>query len=75
MTLTVAALPTLILGTLVLEDFFGIPGLGSLSITSIRTSDYLVVRAVTYAGSLLYLLGLLLTDICYALVDPRIKLK
>jgi len=74
-TLTVAALPTLILGTLVLEDFFGIPGLGSLSLTSIRTTDYTVVRAVTYAGSLLYLLGLLLTDICYALVDPRIKLK
>lgn len=74
-TLTVAALPVLIMGTLVLEQFFGIPGLGSMMLTAIRTSDFAVVRASTFVGALLYLSGLLLTDICYAAVDPRIKLK
>jgi len=74
-TLTVAALPALIMGTLVIEDFFGIPGLGSLALDAIRSSDFSVIRATTYVGSVLYLIGLILTDICYALVDPRIKLR
>lgn len=74
-TLTVAALPTLILGSLILEQFFGIPGLGDMALQAIRSSDFAVIRATTYVGSLLYLAGLLLTDLCYALVDPRIKLE
>ncbi|MDD2710134.1 MAG: ABC transporter permease [Verrucomicrobiae bacterium] len=74
-TLVVASLPFLIMGSLVLESFFGIPGLGNLTITAIRTSDFAVVRAVVYLGSLLYILGLLLTDICYAAVDPRIRFQ
>jgi peptide/nickel transport system permease protein len=74
-TLTVSSLPLLILGTLLVEDFFGIPGLGSLTMDAIHNYDYTTVRAVTFISSLLYLIGLLLTDICYALVDPRIKLK
>ncbi len=72
-TLVVASLPFLIMGTLVLESFFGIPGLGNLAINAIHTSDFSVVRADVYLGSLLYLLGLLLTDISYAAVDPRIR--
>jgi peptide/nickel transport system permease protein len=74
-TLIVAALPLLIMGTLVIEDFFGIPGLGNLAITAIHNADFAVVRADVYIASLLYLFGLLLTDICYALVDPRIRLR
>lgn len=74
-TLIVAALPLLIMGSLVIEDFFGIPGLGNLAINAIRNADFAVVRANVYLGSLLYLSGLLLTDLCYALVDPRIRLK
>jgi peptide/nickel transport system permease protein len=74
-TLTVAALPMLILGSLVLEQFFGIPGLGDMALQAIRSSDFAVIRATTYIGALLYLLGLLLTDICYAAVDPRVKLR
>ena len=73
-TVVVAALPSLILGSLVIESFFGIPGLGEMSKTAIQTSDFALVRADVYLGSLLYLVGLLLTDICYALVDPRIRL-
>ena len=74
-TLVVAALPFLIMGTLVLESFFGIPGLGNLMQDAIQTSDFGVIQADVYLGSLLYLFGLLLTDLCYAAVDPRIRLQ
>ncbi len=74
-TLVVASLPFLIIGSLVLENFFGIPGLGNLTVNAIRTSDFAVVRTTVYLGSLLYLVGLLLTDICYAAVDPRIRFQ
>jgi peptide/nickel transport system permease protein len=74
-TLVVAALPLLIMGTLVIEDFFGIPGLGNMAINAIRTADFSVIMAEVYVGALLYLFGLLLTDICYAVADPRIRLS
>jgi peptide/nickel transport system permease protein len=73
-TLLVASLPFLIMGSLVIENFFGIPGLGNLLATAIATGDFAVVRASVYLGSLMYLGGLILTDVCYALADPRIRL-
>jgi peptide/nickel transport system permease protein len=72
-TLVVASLPFLIMGSLVVENAFGIPGLGNLMINAINTTDFAIVRSAVYLGALLYLFGLLLTDICYALVDPRIR--
>ncbi len=74
-TMVVASLPFLIMGSLVLESFFGIPGLGNLMMNAIRTSDFAVVRASVWLGSLLYLGGLLLTDLAYALVDPRVRFQ
>ncbi|MGV3532575.1 MAG: ABC transporter permease [Chthoniobacteraceae bacterium] len=74
-TLVVASLPFLIMGSLVLENFFGIPGLGNLLFTAIQTSDFAVVRSSVFLGALMYMAGLILTDICYALVDPRIRLS
>ncbi len=74
-TSTVAAIPALILGSLVLENFFGIPGLGSYLIDAINSQDFAVVRAMVYLGSILYIVGLILTDIAYALVDPRVRLE
>ena len=74
-TLVVASLPFLIMGTLVLESFFGIPGLGNLMTNAIQTADFGVIQADVYLGSLLYLFSLLLTDLCYAAVDPRIRLQ
>jgi len=74
-TLVVAALPFLIMGTLVVESFFGIPGLGNLMVNAIQTADFGVIQANVFLGSLLFLFGLLLTDICYAAVDPRIRLQ
>lgn len=74
-TLVVAQLPLLILGTILVESFFGIPGLGNLLVTAIQTSDRQTIMAVTYLTSILYIIGLTLTDICYAVVDPRIRLS
>ncbi len=74
-TNTVIAIPFLYTGSLLLESFFGIPGLGYLGINAINSSDVDVVRAIVLVGSILFVIANLLTDICYALVDPRVKLK
>jgi peptide/nickel transport system permease protein len=74
-TLVVAHLPFLIMGSLLVENFFGIPGLGNALVHAIQTGDAAMVNALVYLGALLYLGGLILTDICYALADPRIRLS
>lgn len=71
----VVILPLLFLGSLLIESFFAIPGLGSYTIDAIRDQDFAVVRSMVFLGSVLYILGLLLTDISYVLVDPRVKLN
>jgi len=70
----VAVLPLSFMGSLITESFFGIPGLGSYTIDAIRNQDFAIVRAMVFLGSALYILGLLLTDISYTLVDPRVRL-
>lgn len=74
-TNVVIAIPFLYTGSLLLESFFGIPGLGYLSINAINSSDVDVIRAIVLIGSFLFVVANLMTDICYALVDPRVKLK
>ncbi len=74
-TLTVAHLPALIMGSLLIENFFGIPGLGNVLVMAIQSGDLPVVMASVYLGSLLYVASLILTDIAYALADPRIRLS
>jgi len=74
LTGVVAVIPLLFMGSLLSESFFGIPGLGSYTIDAIQAQDFAVVRSMVFIGSLLYIAGLLLTDLSYALVDPRIKL-
>ncbi len=74
LTGVVVILPTLFLGSLILESFFGIPGLGSYTIDAIQAQDFAIVRAMVFLGSVLYIIGLLLTDISYTLVDPRVRL-
>jgi peptide/nickel transport system permease protein len=75
LTGVVVVIPTLFLGSLLIESFFGIPGLGSYTIDSIHAQDFAVVRAMVFLGSVLYIVGLILTDISYTLVDPRIRLE
>lgn len=69
----VVVIPSLFLGSLVTESFFGIPGLGSYTIEAINAQDFGVVRSMVFLGSVLYIIGLLLTDISYTLVDPRVR--
>ena len=75
LTGVVVVIPSLFLGSLLLESFFGIPGLGSYTIDAIAAQDFAVVRTMVFLGSVLYLIGLILTDLSYTLVDPRIRLK
>jgi peptide/nickel transport system permease protein len=74
-TSTVVALKDLILGALLLESIFQIPGLGNFMVEAINNSDRSIVMSMTYLTAIVYCLLLLLTDVCYALVDPRVSLK
>jgi peptide/nickel transport system permease protein len=71
----VAVLPLLFLGSLLLESFFAIPGLGSYTIDAINRQDFAIVRAMVFLGSVLYIIGLILVDIAYTAVDPRVRLS
>ena len=75
LTGVVAVLPLLFMGALITESFFGVPGLGSYTIDAINRQDFSIVRAMVFLGSVLYILGLILTDISYTLVDPRVRLS
>lgn len=75
LTSVVLSIPFLYTGSLLLENFFGIPGLGYLSVEAINSADFPVIKAVVFVGSVMYVLATLVTDICYAMVDPRIKLR
>lgn len=68
------AIPYLFTGSLLLESFFGIPGLGSVAINAINSADMSVVRAVVIFGALLYQIINLLTDLAYGWLDPRVRL-
>jgi peptide/nickel transport system permease protein len=75
LTGVVVAIPSLFIGSLVMESFFGIPGLGSYTIDAIQSQDFQIVRSMVFLGSFLYILGLILTDISYTLADPRVRLR
>jgi len=71
----VALIPLLFMGSLLMESFFGIPGLGSYTVDAIQQQDFDIVRVMVFLGTLFYILGLILTDIVYTWVDPRITFK
>lgn len=75
LTNVVLAIPFLFMGSLVMEAFFAIPGLGSFTIEAIQAQDFAIVRSMVYLGAVLYIAGLLMTDISYTLVDPRIRFE
>lgn len=75
LTVIVIQIPFLIIGSLLVENFFGIPGMGSMLIDALNSSDFPVVKAIVTVSSIMYMLFTLLTDILYALVDPRVSLK
>jgi peptide/nickel transport system permease protein len=73
LTRVVLAIPFLFTGSILLEAFFGIPGLGSLTVDAIQANDFSTLRTMVYIGSLLFILGQVLTDLSYGLVDPRVR--
>ncbi len=75
LTGVVVILPLLFMGSLITESFFGIPGLGSYTIDAISRQDFAIVRSMVFLGAFLYIVGLLLTDISYTIVDPRVRLN
>ena len=74
LTGVVVIIPLLFIGSLIMESFFAIPGLGSYTIDAINSQDFAIVRAMVFLGSVLYIIGLILTDISYTMVDPRVRL-
>ncbi len=75
LTGVVVVIPLLFMGSLLTESFFGIPGLGSYTIDAIKAQDFSIVRAMVFLGSVLYIAGLILTDLSYTVVDPRVRLQ
>jgi peptide/nickel transport system permease protein len=75
LTTTVLSIPFLITGSLLLEMYFGIPGMGNMLLNAINNHDYPIIRTLVYIYSLLYIAGSILTDISYTLVDPRVTLE
>jgi peptide/nickel transport system permease protein len=74
-TLVVLEMPLLILGSLLLESFFGIPGLGGVIYSAIQNADFPLIKAMTFVGALLYMIFQLISDILYKVADPRIQLR
>lgn len=74
-TRLVIEVPFLFVGSLLLEIFFGIPGVGSLTVDALHRSDFPVIQAMTVIGAMLYIVFSILADVCYALVDPRVRLR
>lgn len=75
LTNIVVAIPFLFTGSLLLESFFGIPGLGAMTVEAIQGNDFSTLRTMVYLGALLFILGQILTDLSYALADPRVRLS
>ncbi len=75
LTQIVIAIPFLFTGSLLLESFFGIPGLGSLTVEAIQGNDFATLRTMVFVGSLLFVVAQVLTDVCYSLADPRVRLE
>lgn len=75
LTGVVVLVPSLFLGSLLIESFFGIPGLGSYMLDAINAQDFAIVRSMVFIGSVLYIVGLVLTDISYTWADPRVRLS
>ncbi len=75
LTNVVMEIPFLFTGALLTEAFFGIPGLGAMTVDAIFGNDFSTLRAMVYIGALLFILGQILTDISYSIADPRVRLE
>jgi peptide/nickel transport system permease protein len=74
-TIIVIDMPFLITGSVLIENFFGIPGLGGMVVKALWESDFPTIKALTVVTSIAYMFFNLLSDVLYSVVDPRIKLS
>jgi peptide/nickel transport system permease protein len=75
LTLLASLLPAVLGGSVIVEYIFGIPGMGLWTIEAIYQRDYNAIMAVQLLTTVLVLVGILITDLSYALVDPRIRFQ
>lgn len=75
LTYVIIQIPFLILGLLLAEAFFSIPGLGAITIKAINTSDFPVIKAMTILSAVGFIVFGVITDVLYTVVDPRMRLK
>jgi len=75
LTNVVTTVPFLFTGALLIESFFGIPGLGSVSVDAIHGNDFATLRVMVYIGALLFIVFQIVTDFTYTLADPRVRLE
>jgi peptide/nickel transport system permease protein len=75
LTSLILSIPFLIVGSLLVESYFGIAGLGDLMITSVQDRNEPIMNGMVFLTSLIYTVGILVTDICYGIFDPRIRLR
>jgi peptide/nickel transport system permease protein len=74
LTSVVVSIPFLFTGALLLENFFGIPGLGAMTVEAIQGNDFSTLRTMVFIGAVLFIVGQILTDLSYTLADPRVRL-
>jgi peptide/nickel transport system permease protein len=74
-TMLANLLPLAISGSIIIESIFSIPGMGQLSFNAVLFRDYPIIMAVTTISAMLTLSGILLSDLLYAIVDPRITFE
>jgi len=74
-TLFANVFPALIGGSVIVETIFSIPGMGKLGFESVLARDYPVIMAIATISAVLTLLGILIADILYVVVDPRVSFK
>ena len=60
-------------GSVVVEQIFSVPGMGSLMVTAIQSNDYNVVLALAFLYSAMFIVSMLVVDILYGIIDPRIR--
>ena len=75
LTRVTMTIPFLFTGSILLESFFGIPGLGSITVTAIKGNDFSTLRAVVFIGALIFIAAQVLADLAYTWVDPRVRLE
>ena len=74
-TIVAVILPSLVGGSVIIESIFNVDGIGKLSFTAILTRDYPIIMAIFTLSAFLTLIGILISDILYAIVDPQISFE